>query len=189
MYCPLHPDGDGPCGCLLQLEGDARSGSDMVHSDRVSFYPRSSMIRLDSRLYVFPYPTCRSLLITSAMCSRFGLSVFHRCVSRSKRNLYTVFQFVDANGFRYGIGYTLEVLHAGRTVLTHLRCLQRAVRAFLSRRHEARSLAVAMAIPLPSDLLLRLCGQRGIPHVRQSYPHEAVTPDGHTLHSTAPLAA
>ena len=158
MYCPFHPDGGGSCGCLLQLEGD--TGMDMVHAERVSFYPRSSMVRLHSRLYIFPYPSCKSLLLTAALSDRFGLSVFHRCVNSTKRNLYTVFQFVDAAGFRYGIGYALDVVHGGRTILTHLRCVQRAVRSFLFRRREARELAAVVGIlsvvTLPSDLL-RLC--------------------------------
>ena len=154
MYCPFHPDSGGSCGCLVQLQGD--TGLDMVHAERVSFYPRSSLIRLYNRLYIFPYPSSRSLLLTAAMTDRFGLAVFHRCINRQNRNLYTVFQYVDPNGFRYGLGYALEVIRGGRTVLTHLRCIQRAVRASLARRREARLLLGAMAIPLPSDLL-RLC--------------------------------
>ena len=154
MYCPFHPDGGGSCGCILQL--DSETGLDMVHADLVSFYPRSSLIRLYNRLYIFPYPSNRSLLLTAAMTDRFGLAVFHRCVNSHKRNLYTVFQYVDPNGFRYGLGYALEVVRGGRTVLTHLRCVQRAVRAFLARRRGARLLVLAVGIPLPPDLL-RLC--------------------------------
>lgn len=154
MFCPFHPDAGGSCGCFLRLEGD--TGLDMVHTDPVSFYPRSSMVRIHSLLYVFPYPSCKSLLITAALSDRFGLSVFRRCVNSGKRNLYTVFQFVDGSGFRYGIGYALEVIRGERTVLAHLRCAQRAVRSFLSRRRELRALAVAASVPLPADLLQRL---------------------------------
>jgi hypothetical protein len=151
MYCPFHAGGDVPCVCFLEEAADDELA--MTHAAAVSFYPRSSMVRLHSRLYVFPYPVCKSLLVTASMSNRFGLTVFHRCVNHAKRNLYVVFQFVDANGFRYGIGYTLELVRAGRTVLAHLRCAQRAVRAFLGRRREARALAVAMAVPLSADLL------------------------------------
>jgi hypothetical protein len=154
MYCPFHEGGGEPCACFLEPEPVDELA--MVHAGDVSFYPRSSLIRLHARLYAFPYPSCKSLLVTAAMSNRLGVAVVRRCVNPLKHNLYAVFQFVDANGFRYGIGYTLEVVRRGRTLLAHLRCAQRAVRALLGRRREARGVAVAMAVPLPPDLL-RLC--------------------------------
>jgi hypothetical protein len=154
MFCPFHPELRGACDCILQLEGD--TGMNMVHTESVSFYPCSSLVRLRGRIYHFPYASCRSLLVTAAMPGRVGPLVFHRCINRDRRNLYVVFQCVDPNGFRFGIGYMLDVIRGGRTVLTHLRCAQRAVRAFLGRRRQARALAAAMHIPLPPDLI-RLC--------------------------------
>ena len=160
MHCPFHPGNDGgeACDCVSRLSGE--DGLGMVHADRVSFYPCSRLVRLESRLYVFPYPTRKSLLIAAALAGHLGVTVFHRCPNAVRRNLYVVFQFVDSNGFRYGLGYALDVIRGSRTVLTHLRCAQRAIRAFLVRRRERRELAAVMGVlsvaPLPSDLL-RLC--------------------------------
>ncbi len=158
VYCPFHPDDAGGCGCALRR--------DMVHSGTVSFYPLSRLVRIHARLYVFSYSACKSLLLTAHLADCMGVALVHCCANPARGNLYAVFQYVDANGFRYGLGYALDVIRGGRTALAHLRCAQRAVRAFLGRRRAARDLAAAMGVlsvaPLPSDLLHRLlCLSRG----------------------------
>ncbi len=96
----LHADVGG--GCFLHPLGG--HGFDIVHTSLVSFYPHSFLVRLDSRLYVFPFPSRKSLLLPGSS-------------STTKSTLCQLLQYATCmmassswalNGLLYCIGYSLE---------------------------------------------------------------------------------
>ena len=138
----LHPcscNADWACRCNAH-------GMDMVHAGELSYYPKAGMLRKGRMLYCV-----RVRILDFGWCFWRDLVMmpptvvsFRDVQSDPNRHRYTwTLHFLRHYPFD-GLSLHVDFTFKGKTPVVHIWRIQRAMRRFLRRRFEQRSLAVLM---------------------------------------------